>query len=345
MLNKILFIFFLNFSLVTAQVNGKKIGLLNFKGIGLNNTESVALTNIFNNELIKTKAILLLDRKIIKETFLEQSIDQVNCNTLSCISKAGAALSVDLIMNGVVKKKNNSFSLEVNIYEVSNAMKPMVVTSFVDGKVVVRKKLKESKISPLKTKEINYTGNTDGFINAIEIMAWQLMDLKAPDVKIQKQNEIAQVIINQNYDRNATIIRSIFVPGLGQFFSGERKWGWLWLGTETLLATLAYSEYRSYESSLDNYLKFENEYFLSRDPLEIELFRLEAQKYRKKMIASDDQMRTILYTFGGIWIANIFHASIIKPKNIENMNKNKSIDLVYNHNVKQPQLRFSINLD
>ena len=26
-------------------------------------------------------------------------------------------------------------------------------------------------------------------INAIEIMAWQLMELKAPDVKIQKQNE------------------------------------------------------------------------------------------------------------------------------------------------------------
>jgi hypothetical protein len=345
MLNRFIYIFLITLSFVGAQINGKSIALLNFKGVGLNTAETVALTNVFNGALTKTKAISLLDRKIIKQTFSEQSMVQVECNTSECISKAGASLSVDLIMTGIVQKKNDFFSLEVNIYEVSNAMKPMIVTSLVDGKVVVRKRLKESKISPLKTKKINYSGNTDGFINTIEIMAWELMELKVPDEKIQKRYEISQVIINQNYDRNATIIRSVFVPGLGQMYSGQKKWGWLWLSTETLLSALAYSQYRSYASSLDNYRKFQNEYGLSIDPQAIELFRLKAQKSRKEMIASDGQMTATLYALGGIWMANIFHASIIRPKGADKMKKKNSVDIIYNNIMMQPQLSFSVNLD
>ena len=345
MFSKILFIFLLNFSFVSAQINGKTIALLNFKGIGLNTTEAIALTNIFNKELTKTKVITMLDRKIIKQTFSDQSIMQIKCSTLECISKAGAFLSVELIINGTVQKKNNSFSLKVNIFEVSSAMKPMVVTSLVDGKVVVRKKLKESKISPLKTKEINYTGNTDGFINAIEIMAWELVELEPPKQKIDKQEQITEMLIAQNYNRNATIIRSTFLPGFGQFYSGKKKWGWFWLGTEALLGALAFSEYSSYKTELNNFNSYQKEYSISKHPEKIELLRIKTMESRKKMITADDQMTSILYAAGGLWVANILHAMLLKPKVINATNNNSSIDLVYNKINNQPELSFSIKLD
>ena len=120
-------------------------------------------------------------------------------------------------------------------------MKPLVVTSLVDGKVVVRKKFKESKISPIETKKVIYKGTIDGFINAIEITAWRLMGLEPPEVKIQKEQDIAQSLITQNYNRYATVIRSSLVPGLGQFYSGQRTWGWIWLTSETILGALAVS--------------------------------------------------------------------------------------------------------
>lgn len=345
MFNRFLYIFFLNLSFITAQISGRTIAILDFEGIGINSIEAISLTDIFNAEIAKTGTVSLVDRSIVKETLFEQDIVQVQCKTLECISKAGASLNVDLIMGGVVQKNNNSFSIEVNIYEVANAMKPLVVTSLVDGKVVVRKKFKESKIAPFKTKKINYTGTTDGFINAIEIMAWELMGLKVPAPKVQKQQEITQVLITQNYNRYATVVRSSLVPGLGQFYSGQRTWGWIWLSAETVVGALAYKEYKLYKSSLVNYRTFQNEYSLSKDPEKIELLRLNAQKSRKKMIDADDQMTTMLYALGGIWMANIFHALLIKPKGSIELKNKSSVDLVYNDILKQPQLSFSIKLD
>ena len=345
MINRAIYLLLLNLSFLTAQINGKSIAILDFEGIGINSIESSSLTDIFHSEVTKTNIVTLVDRTMIKQTLLEQNINQALCKTLECISKAGASLNVDLIMGGIFQKNKDSFSLEVNIYQVSNAMKPLVVTSLVDGKVVVRKKFKESTISPIKTKKVIYNGTTDGFINAIEIAAWELMGLDPPVDKIKKEQNIAQDLITQNYNRYTTVIRSSLVPGLGQFYSGQKTWGWIWLTSETILGALAINEYKSYKSSLDNYRIIKNEYSNSKNPEEIDLLRLKAQSSRSKMIKADEQMTTMIYALGGIWMANIVHALLIKPKGIEELNKQKSVKLTYNNLLKQPQLSFSIQLD
>ena len=224
-------------------------------------------------------------------------------------------------------------------------MKPLVVTSLVDGKVVVRKKFKESKISPIETKKVIYKGTTDGFINAIEITAWKLMGLEPPEVKIQKEQDIAQALITQNYNRYATVIRSSLVPGLGQFYSGQRTWGWIWLTSETILGALALNEYKTYKSSLDNYRILKNEYSNSKNPEEIDLLRIKAQISRNEMIKADEQMTTMVYALGGLWMANIVHALLIKPKGTNQLKNQKSVNLTYNNLLKQPQLSFSVQLD
>ena len=69
-------------------------------------------------------------------------------------------------------------------------MKPLIVTSLVDGKVVVRKKIKEPKLIAMETKNINYKGTTDGFIVEIKEMAWTLVSLKRPEELFDKNQEI-----------------------------------------------------------------------------------------------------------------------------------------------------------
>ncbi len=345
MINRTLYLFLLSLSFLVAQINGKSIAILDFEGIGVNSIESSSLTGIFHSEVTKTNTVTLVDRKTIKQTLLEQNINQALCKTLECISKAGASLNVDLIMSGIITKNNDSFSLEVNIFQVSNAMKPLVVTSLVDGKVVVRKKFKESKISPIETKKVVYKGTIDGFINAIEITAWRLMGLEPPEVKIQKEQDIAQALITQNYNRYATVIRSSLVPGLGQFYSGQRTWGWIWLTSETILGALALNEYKTYKSSLDNYRILKNEYSNSKNPEEIDLLRIKAQISRNEMIKADEQMTAMVYALGGLWMANIVHALLIKPKGTNQLKNQKSVNLTYNNLLKQPQLSFSVQLD
>ena len=345
MINRAIYLFLLNLSFLVAQINGKSIAILDFEGIGINTIEASSLTNILHSEVTKTNTVTLVDRKTIKQILLEQNINQVLCKSLECISKAGASLNVELIMGGIITKNNDSFSLEVNIFQVSNAMKPLVVTSLVDGKVVVRKKFKESKISPIETKKVVYKGTTDGFINAIEITAWRLMGLEPPEVKIQKEQDIAQALITQNYNRYATVIRSSLVPGLGQFYSGQRTWGWIWLTSETILGALALNEYKTYKSSLDNYRILKNEYSNSKNPEEIDLLRIKAQISRNEMIKADEQMTAMVYALGGLWMANIVHALLIKPKGTNQLKNQKSVNLTYNNLLKQPQLSFSVQLD
>ena len=345
MINKSLFFLILNLSFIGAQINGKSIALLDFNGNGINKMESIALTNIFNDELNKTGAVFLVDRNIVKDDLSNQGIEQIKCKNLECISKAGASLNVELIIDGLIKKNKDSFSLEINVYKVSDAMKPLIVTSLVDGKVVVRKKIKEPKLIAMETKNINYKGTADGFIVEIKEMAWALVSLKRPEELVDKNQEIVTAEIIKDIDRYGAVMRSTLLPGLGQMYFGESTWGWVWLGAESIIGALALSEYNSYKSALKNYNEYQNEYLLSNDPKTIDLLRIKSQDSRKKMISADEQMTSFLYALGGIWMANIIHASVVKPKKTSQAYSKSSFNFVYNNILKQPQIQLSIKLD
>ena len=63
------------------------------------------------------------------------------------------------------------------------------------------------------------------------------------------------------------------------------------------------------------------------------------------MISADDQMTSFLYALGGIWMANIIHASVVKPKKTSQAYSKSSFNFVYNNILKQPQIQLSIKLD
>ena len=268
-MNKVsLYIFIiLNLTNLNAQLDKKTMAVLNFKGIGINTLEAVTLTDIFNAEITKTNISSLIDRSEVKVSLKNQGLDQSSCLSAECISKVGAALEVELIMTGVINKNNESFNLDIKIFEVSKAMKPLLVTSLVNGEVVIRKKLKEVKMSPLKEKTVSYIGSTDGFINEIEIMAWELMGLNPPEIKVEKQKNIAQVLIVNNNNQYERVIRSALAPGFGQRYAGDKLWGWVWLGSEVVIGTLAYLEFSDYKTSLNNYNKYKSFVFGTATPI------------------------------------------------------------------------------
>jgi len=52
----------------------------------------------------------------------------------------------------------------------------------------------------------------------------------------------------------------------------------------------------------------------------------------------------ILYTTGGLWVINVVHAMLTGPKE-DVVAKKTKFDLVYDPELRQPQLRLSIALD
>ena len=56
-------------------------------------------------------------------------------------------------------------------------------------------------------------------------------------------------------------------------------------------------------------------------------------------------MQTMLYAAGGVWVVNMLHAVLTGPVQSTELKNKKSVDLVDDPLLKQPQLRFSIALD
>ena len=51
MVNRFLYIFFLNLSFITAQISGRTIAILDFEGIGINSIEAISLTDILKRTI------------------------------------------------------------------------------------------------------------------------------------------------------------------------------------------------------------------------------------------------------------------------------------------------------
>ena len=120
--------------------------------------------------------------------------------------------------------------------------------------------------------------------------------------------------------------------------------GWAFLGAEVAVGALAYASYSNYQTHYDSFDQSYSQYNQSPDPLEKQNFKLDAQSNHQSMVDANDQMTLMLYAAGGIYVINILHAAILGPKS-ETASKKSNINLAFNPELRQPQLRFTIALD
>ena len=334
------------FNITAQQTSGvPTIAVLDFNPIGLSALESQTLTQQFATEISNTGKAIIVDRQVINEILVDKGIESSECTSSECISEIGALLGAQLIMSGVIEKKRDNYTINVKTFEVAAAMTPSVVTSLVDGEVVIRKKFKESSMKAKQSKNITYTGNVDGLITEIKILAWDIMGLAPPEAIVMKKDEEPEIVITSKKTRFGALIRSTLFPGLGQFYSERNSWGWVWLSSGVAVGALAYTQYNDYKIAFDDYHKYQSQYMASTNTDIIADLRGKAENSHNDMVYADDQMKNMLYAVGGIWVANMLHAVLTVPVQSAEIKNKKSVDLVYDPLLKQPQLRFSIALD
>ena len=144
--------------------------------------------------------------------------------------------------------------------------------------------------------------------------------------------------------RMGALIRSMVMPGWGQFYSDRKLMGWSFLGGELALGALAYLSYSSYQTSYDDVTNFNAQYRVSIDPDQIMALKAQSKQAELDVTAAKDLFKMTIYAAGGVYVANVVHAFLIGP-NKDTASKKSNIDLVYHPELKQPRLRFSIALD
>jgi hypothetical protein len=312
---------FLLSSLLYSQDSRQTVAVIDFDASGISQLEATSLTNRFRTAVGDVGAMRLVERGMMEEVLQEQGFQQTGCTSEECAVEVGQLLGVQNMIGGSIGRVGETFTLDVRMISV------------------------QSGIS-LMTKQKTYAGKIDGLIIEVEVLAYELYGTTVPDELEARRIAgvpVAAVAVAQK-TRMGAVIRSMAVPGLGQFYSGSKLFGTGFLVGELAVAGLFYTTYTAYQTATDDYNGFQALYDTERDPELISelsgniLQSLDDIESNKALM---DQLSTAAI---GLWAINVAHAFILKPDN-GTAHKEPVIKLAYDPTTQSHQLRFTIDLD
>ena len=320
-MKKLITILSLLFSLVSAQDFRQTVAVIDFDASGISQLEATSLTNRFRTAVGDVGVMRLVERGMMEEVLQEQGFQQTGCTSEECAVEVGQLLGVQNMIGGSIGRVGETFTLDVRMISV------------------------QSGIS-LVTKQKTYAGKIDGLIIEVEVLAYELYEATIPDELEARRKTgvpVAAVAVAQK-TRMGAVIRSMAVPGLGQFYSGNKLFGTGFLVGELAVAGLFFTTYTAYQTATDDYNGFQSLYDSERDPESISELRgniLQSLDDIESNKALMDQLSTAAI---GLWAINVAHAFLLKPDN-DTAQKEPLIKLAYDPTTRSHQLRFTIDLD
>ena len=178
------------------------------------------------------------------------------------------------------------------------------------------------------------------------------MGLKAPKSLLAKRQGTLVTQSEKPKTKFGAALRSALVPGLGQAWTTDYasipNKAWYFLGGEAALGIFALVTYNSYYSSNNKAVKSHQDYINAFDVQDIRSFKATSEGHLSDAESSEQTMEYVLYALGAVHIYNIVDAYLNGPDILdddETVVKKQKFDLVYNPELNQPQLRFTIALD
>ena len=225
---------------------------------------------------------------------------------------------------------------------ISGAIGKLGDTFTIDAKMVSV----ESGAS-VETRNVTYIGKVDGLVTEIELLAWDIMNLEPPEALKEKKRLGAQAFLAaqaKQKTRLGALLRSMAVPGFGQYYAGKKLMAAGILVSELAVLGLYASANSAYTTATDDFNNYQNLYNTERDPVMIADYRSKVNSSHDDIKSNKDLMNQMAMAAGGIWALNVIHAFLIKPDNVT-ASKEPLLRLAYDPQTKSPQLRFSIALD
>ena len=297
----------------------KTVAVLDFEGRGITLQEAQTLTDRFATALSGTKKVILVERGTVVDVLEEQGFETGDCTSDECAAEIGAMLGVESMVSGAIGKLGNTYTIDAKMFSVATG-------------------------AAENMKSITYSGMVDGLITEIEILAWEILDLKPPrKLLVRRAGGSPAVAAGPKYKtRGGATIRSLFLPGFGQIYGGRKIMGFGILVAESALIGMAVKSNSDYISAETIYNTKLSEYQSATEPDKISLLKIDVNTARSDMTSASDQLVMFSAAAGGLWLLNTLHALIVAPK--DDMVHKTNYRLAYDHKTKSPQLRWEISL-
>ena len=143
----------------------RTVAILDFEGKGINLQEVQTLTERMRTEIGNTKAVRLIERKAIENIMAEQGLAQSGCVTDECAAEVGQLLGVQYMINGVLGKMGESYTIDAKMFSVETGETVQAVNT-------------------------TYEGEIEGLLLEMQILSWEIVGLEVPPrLKLQRAGE------------------------------------------------------------------------------------------------------------------------------------------------------------
>ncbi|MEE8437463.1 MAG: CsgG/HfaB family protein, partial [Candidatus Neomarinimicrobiota bacterium] len=150
-----LLLFIGGFQLSGQTASIPTVAVLDFEARGIPGYEAGTLTERLRSEIARTKAVRLIERKMLDKIMAEQGLQQTGCTTDECAAEVGQLLGAQYMISGAIGRLGGSYTVDAKMFSVST------------GAVEI-------------TKSISFEGEIDGLLLEMEIMAWEIVGLVPP---------------------------------------------------------------------------------------------------------------------------------------------------------------------
>ena len=297
------------------------VAVLDFEGRGITMQEAQTLTDRFTTSLASTEKVVMVERGTMVDVLEEQGFEAGECASDECAAEVGAMLGVELMVSGAIGKIGDTYTIDIKMFTVATGEAESM-------------------------KSVSYQGPIDGLITEVEILAWHTLALNPPRKLLEKKRIGTSAYLakeSRPKTRGGALMRSLFVPGLGQFYSGSKLYGFGFLALEAGLVGMAAKSNGDYTTAKNDYDAQLLNYQGATDPTEITEYKGLVETARTNMNSASDQLTMFSAAAGGVWLLNAVHAYLTGPRSGYQAHA-PAFRLAYDLALNQTQIKWEIRI-
>ena len=297
------------------------VAILDFEGRGISMLEARSLSDRFSSELSNTERVRLVERRTMIDVLEEQGFEAEECASDECAAEVGAMLGVQFMINGSIGLIGNTYTIDVKMFSVSTGEAESM-------------------------KSVSYQGAVDGLIAEVEILAWTTLGLNPPRKLLEKKRMGTTAFLakqSKPQTLGGALVRSVFIPGWRQLYSGSKLYGYGFLALEAGLVGMAAKSSGDYTTAKNDYDAQLLNYQAATDPTDISLYKDLVETARTNMNSANDQLVLFSAAAGGVWLLNAVHAYLTGPR-LGLLPDETPFRLAHDPTLNQVQLKWEIQL-
>ena len=276
-------------SILLGKSTQYSIAVIDFMYYGIKPELAGTITNSFSKELNTTESMRMMNKSKMLRIFNQKGYDQAGCDSIDCAVIAGYMLGVDQVILGTIRQFDDNYTLDVHIISVQY------------GKI-------------LRSKRISYKGEINGFLVQVKLLAWNLMGLEPPDWLANKEQDRENTLmIEDEKTKSEALVRSLFLPGFGQYYSGKKVSGFAFASTELAFILMAISRQSKFVSLQSDQANIRALYDSATLQDDINLYSSQLISLNDKIKDANSQLMFYTASIAGIWMLNVVHAIVLDP--------------------------------